>query len=178
MDLQQKYLPEYDFSKREFISVNSSKDKIFPFIKNLDFKNSRIIYWLFKLRGIPVPESLTLSGLEKIGFIKLEVIENEELILGLVGEFWTLKGNLKKMSPENFKLFKNDSYAKTTWNFKLTPINTNQTTVVTETRVRCLSNTNKRKFRAYWLIIQPFSSMIRKEILKTIKNNVEKNNCL
>lgn len=177
MELQEKYLPNFDFCKTESSIINCSKHKIFPLIKNLEFNNSKIIYWLFKLRGIPVPESLTLQGLEKLGFIKLDLSENEELILGLVGKFWTLNGNLLKMNSEEFLKFNNPEFAKTTWNFKLIPIHLNQTKITTETRIFCPNSLNKKKFKLYWIFIQPFSSIIRKEILKNIKNNAEKNNC-
>lgn len=174
MELQEKYLPNFDFSKTETYIINCSKDKIFPLIKNLEFKNSKLIYCLFKLRGIPVPESLTLKGLEKLGFIKLDLTENNELILGLVGKFWTLKGSLLKMSSEEFLKFNNCEFAKTTWNFKLIPIHSNRTKISTETRIFCPNAQNRKKFKLYWTFIQPFSSIIRKEILKNIKSDAER----
>lgn len=175
MELQQKYLPTFDFSKTESTLINCPEEKIFPFIQKLEFKNSKVIYWLFKLRGIPVPESLTLEGLEKLGFIKLEFVENRELILGLVGKFWTIKGQLKKMNPQQFVSFSDSEFAKTTWNFKLNKTkNENQTEVSTETRILCTDSKNRRKLKLYWSIIQPFSSLIRKEILKSVKYNSEK----
>jgi len=58
-----------------------------PIAEALNFEKSRAICWLFKLRGIPVPESLTLKGLEKINFVKLETVPNKEIITGLIGQF-------------------------------------------------------------------------------------------
>lgn len=176
MDLQEKYLPVFDVSKAEQIVINSPISKVFPLIKKLDFSNSKIIYWLFKLRGIAVPKSLTMIGLVKMGFIKLEVQENKEVLLGLVGKFWTVSGNLKKIDPEEFKNFNEEEFAKTTWNFKISEIEPSKTKITTETRVFCPNHINKRKFKNYWNIIQPFSSLIRREILKCIRQQAENNN--
>ncbi|MBD1433570.1 hypothetical protein H8B06_12085 [Sphingobacterium sp. DN00404] len=46
-----------------------------------------------------------------MGFIKLEVQENNEIVLGLVGKFWTISGNLKKMDTEDFKGFNDNEFA-------------------------------------------------------------------
>ncbi|POY37963.1 hypothetical protein C3K47_05415 [Solitalea longa] len=173
--LQDKYLRQSDFSKSEFIEINAPIDKVYLVVETLNFEKSRIIYWLFKLRGIPVPESLTLKGLEKINFVKLETIPNKEIILGLIGQFWTPTGRLKKFKPEEFINFDDSTFAKATWNFELTESNDLKTRLNTETRIFCPTTKTKKKFKIYWTIIQPFSSWIRKEILRAIKNQAENN---
>src|SRR5690606_13615710 len=173
MDLQEKYLPVFDVSKSEQIIINSPADRVFPLIKDLDFRNSKIVYWLFRLRGIPVPKSLTMIGLEKIGFIKLEVQENKEIVLGLVGKFWTISGNLNKLGSGEFREFDDKEFAKATWSFKISEIEPSKTKVITEIRVLCLNAVIKRRFKNYWTIISPFSALIRREILKCIKQQAE-----
>jgi hypothetical protein len=173
--LQDKYLRQADFSTSEFIEINAPLDKLYPVVETLNFEKSRIIYWLFKLRGIPVPESLTLRGLEKINFVKLEVVTNKEVIIGLIGQFWTPTGRLKRFKPEEFISFDQSDFAKSTWNFELTRVNDFKTRLTTETRIFCPTPETKKKFKTYWTIIKPFSSWIRREILKAIKKQAENN---
>ncbi len=173
--LQDKYLREADFLKSEFIEINAPFDKVYPVVEALNFEKSKVIYWLFKLRGIPVPESLTLKGLERINFVKLETIPNKEIIIGLIGQFWTPTGRLKRFKPEEFINFDNSNFAKATWNFELIKVNDSKTRLNTETRIFCPTTETKRKFKTYWTIIQPFSSWIRREILRAIRKQAENN---
>ncbi|MEB2778682.1 hypothetical protein SYJ56_25465 [Algoriphagus sp. D3-2-R+10] len=173
--LQNKYLPNADFSNSEFIEIDAPFDKVFPVVEELNFKESRVIYWLFKLRGIPVPESLTLKGLEKINFVKLETIPDKELIIGLIGQFWTPTGRLKSFKSEDFISFENLEFAKAIWSFELSEGNNLKTRLNTETRILCPTDASKAKFKIYWTIIQPFSSWIRREILKALRKQVEIN---
>jgi hypothetical protein len=173
--LQEKYLQHADFSKSEFIEINAPFDKVFPVVETLNFEKSKIIYWLFKLRGIPVPESLTLKGLERINFVKLETIPNREIIIGLIGQFWAPTGRLKKFKPEEFIHLYDSNLAKATWNFELTTGDDFKTRLSTETRIYCPTDEVRRKFRTYWTIIQPFSSWVRREILRAIRKQAENN---
>lgn len=171
--LQNKYLAQSDIAKIEMIRINAPVEKIYPLIENLSFRDSKLIYWLFKLRGIPVPESLSLAGLEKIRFIKLDAIPNKEIIIGLIGQFWTPTGKLKKFNPNEFLGFRDPDFAKATWSFELDEESDSVTVLKTETRVLCLKDNTRRKFKFYWTIIQPFSSWIRREILKSVKRQAE-----
>ncbi len=172
MSLQNKYLPASDISKSEVIVIHAPVEVVFRIVEDLDFSNSQVIRILFRLRGMPVPESLTLRGLEKLNFIRLETIKNEEMIIGLIGQFWTPSGRLKKFQPREFVEFQDSRYAKATWSFSLIPVD-NCIQLVTETRVLCPTRETKKKFRRYWRLIQPFSSLIRREILRSIKAKAE-----
>ena len=45
--------------------------------------------------------------------------------------------------------------------------------LATETRVVAHGISARRKFRAYWLLVGPFSGLIRKEMLRLVKRNAE-----
>jgi len=49
----------------------------------------------------------------------------------------------------------------------------NKTKVSTETRVLCVAPITKITFGLYWLMIKPFSGLIRKKMLKIIKKDSE-----
>jgi hypothetical protein len=72
--------------------------------------------------------------------------------------------------------FINDSispWVKAVWNFQCEKLGENKTKVSTETRVLCVAPITKITFRLYWLMIKPFSGLIRKKMLKIIKNDSE-----
>jgi hypothetical protein len=48
------------------------------------------------------------------------------------------------------------------------------TRLATETRVLCLDDESRRRFRLYWLFIGPFSGLIRRKILRSIKHEAER----
>ncbi|MEX2234934.1 MAG: hypothetical protein WD824_22415 [Cyclobacteriaceae bacterium] len=171
--LQDKYLAVADVCKKDSIDIRASIDKIFPIVEELNFKNSKVIYWLFKLRGLPVPESLTLKGLEKMNFVRLETRPGREIIIGLIGQFWTITGGLKRFKPEAFTSYSNTNNAKATWSFELVELTNAMTRLTTETRVLCPTQKAKARFMFYWTIVRPFSAWIRKEILKSIKKQAE-----
>ena len=47
------------------------------------------------------------------------------------------------------------------------------TRLSTETRVRCSEDASRRRFRLYWAVIAPFSGLIRREVLRTIRHEAE-----
>lgn len=171
--LGDKYLPDADVYSIESVIINAPPEIVFPLIQTLQFRNSKVIYWLFKLRGIPVPESLSLQGLERLNFIRLEETPDRGIIIGLVGRFWTPTGNLIGFEPGDFVHLNNPDFAKATWSFELTAKEENITVLVTETRVQCPTDKTRRNFKKYWTLIRPFSTLVRKEILKSVKRNAE-----
>ncbi len=148
--LQDKYLSQFDFQSQHEIEINGTIESVYPIVSNLDFSRSKIIYWLFKLRGMPVPESLSLVGLEKLKFLKLEIIRNEEIIIGLIGQFWTPTGNLQDFDPVDFAAFDDTRFAKSTWSFELEESGSGKTLLKTETRILCPDPKYRRRFARYW----------------------------
>ena len=63
--------------------------------------------------------------------------------------------------------------AKAVGNFAFLPQEAETVRVTTETRVYCLGDTSRHNFRLYWLLIGPFSGLIRKEWLRLIKQRAE-----
>jgi hypothetical protein len=167
--LLDKYLPHYHFSETHRILIAAKPEAIWPFVQNLDTSSSRIVRMLYRLRGLP-KSMLDKKGFEKEKFAELEVIPNDELIIGLIGQFWKVKGNLQRFSPSDFVRQSEPGFAKAVMNFKLVRESENQTWVTTDTRVQVNDRKARFRFSCYWFIIRPFSGLIRMEMLKAIKN--------
>ncbi|MBL7961362.1 hypothetical protein JNL27_14105 [bacterium] len=99
---------------------------------------------------------------------------SDELVIGVVGKFWKLSGDIVRMSPEQFRSFNKTGFAKAVWNFSLRPIDQANTELSTETRVQCTDESSRKKFIRYWNVIGLFSGVIRKVMLRIIKRDAEK----
>ncbi len=166
------YAPDYHVVSRHQIAVRATPDAVYAAARKLDLSRSFIIRLLFGLRGLPT-RRLTLDTFLRRGFVLLDEVPRQELLLGLIGRFWTLKGGLQRFEPAAFRSFDRPGYAKAAWNFHLTPQPSGSTLLVTETRVQCTDAKSLRRFRRYWRLVGPFSGLIRKEILRVIKREAE-----
>ena len=166
------FLPEYDFSETHDIRIRATAETVFRALNAVDLCESAVIRLLFRLRGLPT-RGMTLREMQRLRFEVLGESQNRELLLGLAGRFWTIKGDLRKISSQNFRGFDEKGFAKAVWNFTLDETE-GEVCLTTETRIKCLDAESRKKFGFYWTLIQPFSALIRKEILKAIKQRAEK----
>ena len=165
------FLPKYDFVETHDIKVCASAEAVFSVIDEVDLRESPIIRALFFLRGLPNGH-LSLRDLKNSGFEMLGIQKNEELLLGLAGKFWTLRGDMQKVNSGNFREFDKKGFAKAVWNFSVDGKG-NETNLKTETRICCLDDESRRSFGFYWTFIQPFSGLIRREMLRIVKKKAE-----
>lgn len=171
--LQDKFLPQYQFSEKHSIQIKASAEEVYNSVLNMNFSDSWIISVLFKLRGLPSGTIKGIEGLREMGFTLLETEINKEIMLGLVGQFWKPHGNIQACTPEEFKEFNKADFAKTTWNFEIIKIDDSQIKLETETRIFAMSETVRKRFARYWFFIKPFSGLIRMEILRSIKKTLK-----
>ncbi|HEX6126203.1 MAG TPA: hypothetical protein VFZ23_12590 [Pyrinomonadaceae bacterium] len=166
-----EFLPEYEFVETHGISINAGATDIYRAANEVDFSESCMIRFLFRLRGLST-EKVTLSRLKRSRFEILGEKPDNEILLGLVGRFWMPKGDMKKIDAEGFKKFDTPGYAKAVWNFSLCPEGS-VSRLKTETRVKCTDPGSRWRFGLYWMIVRPFSGLIRMEMLKAIKRRAE-----
>lgn len=118
-------------------------------------------------------DRLTLQGFVDWGFTVLCEQPEREIVLGLTGQFWKLGGGIVPTDVATFRHGPPAGYAQAAWNFTLTPASQGGTWLTTETRVRCGDATARRRFRAYWLVVRPFSGLLRRLILRAIRREAE-----
>lgn len=171
------FLSDYDVHERHQIKVNAAVDKVYAAVRRLDISRAKLSMLLFRLRGIPAgaltPSCFTLEDFLEMGFILLGERENEELVLGLVGRFWTPSGELPRLDTDGFRRFATKGYAKAAWNFTLREQSDNSVLLETETRIFCTDDASRRRFKLYWLFIGAFSGLVRRDLLRAIKRNAE-----
>jgi hypothetical protein len=177
------FLPGYHATERHEILIEAPPERVYAAVREMDLSGSRLIRGLFLLRGLPAlltgrsregsPLGVTLEGLLRSGFVLLGERPGEELLLGLVGRFWTVTGDLQRLDADGFRRFERHGFAKAAWNFHLAPAAEGKTRLSTETRVLCTDEESRRRFRRYWLLIRPFSGLIRRIMLREIRRSAE-----
>ncbi len=172
-----EFLPNYDIRERRRIEVNAPIGITYATARRLDISEARLSMILFRLRGIPVGKDhgdrFDIDSFQKMRFILLGEKMNEEILLGLVGRFWTPAGELQRLDRDGYLKFRQPGYAKAAWNFSLTKGTDRSTLLETETRVYCIDEASRKRFRIYWFFIGGFSGVIRREILKAVKKKAE-----
>ena len=141
-------LPVYHVVERHKIEVLAPAGRVYDVVRHLDFSRSRVIRSLFWLRDLPgrwrssgssaaEPRlALTLDTLVRSsGFVLLGERSEREVLLGLVGRFWTPSGGTRRISADEFRNFARPGYAKAAWNFSVKEQDESRTLLTTETRV-------------------------------------------
>jgi hypothetical protein len=109
-----------------------------------------------------------MERLERFGFTTLDEVPGRELVFGIAGRFWRWNGDLRRIPDRAaFDAFAEDVCVKGAWNLRVDPDGAG-TCLSTETRVACFGEAARRKFRAYWTLIAPFSGLIRRVLLRGV----------
>lgn len=161
------YIPHYDIRSQHQRLVAGTLPDVYARVRNLDFSSSWLTRLLFTLRGLPTSH-MNLGGMQRLNFALLQESPPTELVMGIVGQFWRLRGNLQATNADHFLAFAQPGYAKSAFNFSLAEAGNGQVLVRTETRILCLDDASRRRFKTYWSFIGPFSGLVRTEMLRVI----------
>jgi hypothetical protein len=165
--------PNYDVREYHQTFIRASSEDVYRNLKSMDFRSSRVARILLWLRAGGKPAgSVTLEQFWQTGFLLLSDVPNQEVVLGLVGRFWTPSGGRLQISPQQFIPFDDPRYGKVAFNFLLTE-QPGGTLLATETRVKLFRYPERFYFHCYWTLIRPFSGLIRKEMLRQVKRACE-----
>jgi hypothetical protein len=165
------HLPSYDVVMRHHLRVDAPAAQAWAALHRADLGSSRLTRALLTLRGLRRPRAtrrVTLDSLAGGGFIPLGEQPGREVVFGLVGRFWTLSGGRVVVPPADFRAFARPGYAKAVWTFAVEEEAPDVTRLVTETRVACVDAASRRRFRLYWLVVRPFSGLIRRAMLNAV----------
>ena len=169
--LGDEFLPVFDIVMRHAVSVAAPAAAVWDALHRADFAGAWYVRALLMLRGLRRPtqtDRLTLDRLVRGAFIPLGERVGREIALGVVGRFWIPSGGRVTVRPEDFKRFARPGHAKAVWTFVLDPEGPEATRLTTETRVACVDAASRRRFRLYWLVVRPFSGIIRTAMLAAV----------
>ncbi len=181
--LLEAFAPSPDASEFHQIQIAASPEEVYRALRTADLGSSPIVKGLLALRSLPAlirrgrksPSAgpLTLQALLDAGFGRLAEEPNHEIVLGVSGRFWLPTGNVEAFSREAFSGPIPAGMARAVWNFRVVSAGDRRTTLSTETRVTCGDPASRTKFRLYWLVIRPFSGLIRRVMLNAVQRAAE-----
>jgi hypothetical protein len=190
-------MPDYDVVERHRTAVRATPAQVFGALRTADLAGGPVTRMLFAVRGLPAllhaharsprtaleawrdhsgagHRGVRLADFERAGFRVVAERVPEELVVGLLGRFWTPRGDLRPdVSAAHFAAGPPRGYALAAWSFTVVTSPDGTTELRTETRVRCAPDV-LRRFRAYWLGVRPGSGLIRREMLGAIRREAER----
>jgi hypothetical protein len=179
-----RYMPRYDVRSYHCSVVQASPERAYAAFRALDFRQSRVIRWLFAVRTIPyrlsrkraVEPRQAKSFLESIlsqGWVLLEEAADRELVAGTVTLPWEPVVKFRAVPAEAFAGFDTPGFAKIAWNIAVERRDSG-CLVSTETRVLTTDPRSRRRFRMYWLALSPFIKLIRRIVLRMLRRELER----
>jgi hypothetical protein len=175
-------LPFFHYHEVHSIQIEAPQEAVHRAVKEVTLSEVPVVRALFWLRWLPaviVNEPAPIQGqrpiLEQLleaGFSPLADEENTELAVGVLSKPWNLTNKpVRVEGVEPFVQFQDKETAKIAMNFYIEPQKVSNTVwLTTETRIAVADPKSRRKFGAYWSVIYPGSSLIRRMWLLAIKS--------
>lgn len=198
--LLDELMPVYDVVERHHALVRAPAAAVYAAIREADLAGGPIASLLMGVRMIPAGAiallrdpraalaewrerragrrarhgAMRLRDFERAGFHVIAERPPSELVIGLLGRFWTPRGGLHPTVGEaDFRAGPPPGKALAGWNFTVISHGDGTTALATETRVWCAPDA-RASFRLYWLLVRPGSGLIRREMLRAIRREAER----
>jgi hypothetical protein len=174
------FAPYPDVVETHRIEIAAPCEAVYQALWTADLGSSPFVKGLLALRSLPERivhrghkrrpnQKLTLETIIEAGFGRLAEEPGREIVLGVAGQFWRPLSNILPFNPEHFHGSAPTGLARAVWNFTVQETRAGHTLLSTETRVICGDPASRLKFRLYWLLIRPFSGLIRRLMLRAVQ---------
>jgi hypothetical protein len=159
-------LPAYHHSERHSVRVRASPARTLTAAREVRVDDVPLVRALFRLRGLraesrgPIWEVLRTVGFRPLG---------DDTVVA-VGRPWSPRGGTRTV--DDFVAFAEPGYAKVALDLRAVP-DRNGARLETETRIFLTDRASRRRFAAYWLVVRPFSGLVRREWLRAARRLAE-----
>lgn len=183
------FMPRWHVGERHQLRIQAPPEQVFAALRTADLGGHPLVRGMLALRASPAALAGGVDGLRKLrrrasaridlasfeakGFHLLAEDPPHELVIGLEGAFWKPRGDLRPVSAATFRRPVPHGVARAVWNFAVTPASWEGSVLSTETRVRMDDPAARRRFRLYWLVVRPGSGLIRRLMLRAIRDQAE-----
>lgn len=181
-------LPTYDVGVAHAAVFAARPARCFAAATELDLFQAPVVRALVGIRGWPqrvasilrrertpaLPGSPRLvfrvRDMVDVGWIVLAEAPGSQLVLGQVGHPWRgiAVSTEAPTTPEQFASFEEPGFARIATSIRVDPYGPRSSILTVETRVALTDETSRRRFRHYWLVIGPFSTLIRRMVLRLL----------
>jgi hypothetical protein len=134
----------------------------------------RLTSALMRVRGLSTDGTLGEFFTGGTGFLTLHR-DRREFTAGIATKVWKLRpGGPRLMDASKWHQWREPGTVKAVGSFRAEPVDDpGCSLLVTETQVEAVDEEGRRKFRRYWLVVEPFSRLIRRRWLRAIAARAE-----
>jgi hypothetical protein len=159
-------LPAFHHVERHSIRVAASPDEALAAARATRVDDMPLVGVLLRIRGLRRPPQATMwEALAAEGF---RPFDDDTLVA--VGRPWRPRGDVRDVA--DFVRFDEPGWAKLAVDLRAGP-HEDGATLETETRVYLTDGPARRRFAAYWLVVRPFSGLVRRLWLRAAKRRAE-----
>ena len=189
-----QFLPRYDFAVVHADVLRAPPARCYGAASELDLFQAPLVRTLLGIRALPQRVVGTLRGRAKtatlqasrrtfrfkdmvgLGWILLGETPGVEMVLGQVSRPWKAVADSTDAptTPEQFTSFDEPGFAKIAASLRVDPYGNDSSILTLETRVALTDEESRRRFRRYWLLIGPFSSLIRRMALRLLATELRR----
>jgi hypothetical protein len=189
-----QFLPEYDLSVVHADVFRAPPAECYEAACEMDLFQAPLARALLGLRALPqrVAETVRRRGrtpgataprgtfrlkdMVGLGWILLGETPGAEMVLGQVSRPWKSVAASADVptTPEQFAGFSQPGCARIAAGLRIDPYGTGSSIVTVETRVAIKDEKSRRRFRRYWALVGPFSSLIRRTALRQLAHELQR----
>ncbi len=186
--LVEQFLPTYDVAVVHADVVRASPAQCYARVMELDLLQAPIVRAALAVRALPhrvmgtvrapgngaairPPQpTFRLRDMVGLGWILLAETPGLEMVLGQVSRPWKADASTTDgpNTPQQFTTFNEPGYAKIVTSLRVDHYGNASSILTVETRVATTDAMSRRRFRRYWLLIGPASSLIRRMSLRLL----------
>lgn len=182
--LLDEVMPSFHVNEVHETWVRAAPEEAYVAARSATVGEVPLLRGLMALRGVPgalrgqgLVLDRTVPFLEEalaLGFVELGERAPFELVVGAIGRFWSPAGGRplgRVRSREDFLRFDEPGFAKAAMNLFVEPAGAGSR-IATETRILGTDRGATLRFRLYWLLIGPWSALIRRSMLRAVRRRV------
>ncbi len=159
-------LPAWHHRERHSIHVEATPERALAAALEVRAAEMPLVRALFRLRGLrPDSGGTLLEAMRKDGFE-----HHADGVYVAIGRPWTPSGGLRPAA--DFAAFDEPGFAKMALEFRAVP-ERDGSRLETETRVFLTNAAARRRFARYWLVVRPFSGLVRRSWLTAAQKRAE-----
>ncbi|WP_327086714.1 hypothetical protein OIE66_30885 [Nonomuraea sp. NBC_01738] len=166
--LAEAALPDAHFTEWHEIIVPASRERVWAALHDFSMSDLRAAKPLFAARAVLARIKNGHAMRDLPAFTTLTEVPREEIVQVTVGQWWRL-GKTKSLRVDDWAGFDEPGYAKATFSFRLEGPD-GRVRLITETRVKATSPDARRAMGRYWLLIRTGSGLIRRLMLRSIRD--------
>jgi hypothetical protein len=162
--LLEEQLPQWHHREQHAVACAGTPDAVLAAFDALTWHEVPLFRFLMGIRSLGTSgragDRRILDGFTRMGFAPTLSSSNEIVYAG-IGRPWSPTGGMRRVgSATEFEAFDEPGWARMAVNFLVA-----DGRLSTETRVWLTSPSARRAFGAYWLVIRPFSGLVRRSWL-------------